>query len=185
MPTDFLCPCRCSMPLPKNDFPAFEFPAPDPCFNELRMSWVDISLTEIKAPAGQPTHGFSAIFCLYRRPLPRSFPLFPCLIPYTSQKSTRHRRRMLLFQSAHAYIGNKRKLLHLIGTAMASTGLDPLTSTFFDLFSGSGVVARFTRKRGFGLSPTTGNRRTNQQMLHQSERAVYQYGKSYRQQVLD
>lgn len=49
-----------------------------------------------------------------------------------------------------AYIGNKRKLLPLIFRAIEGTGL-PLSAqtSFFDVFSGSGVVSRFAKFVGF------------------------------------
>lgn len=45
------------------------------------------------------------------------------------------------------YIGNKRKLLPLIHEAVQKTGLR--SGTFFDVFSGSGVVARLAKLSGF------------------------------------
>ncbi|MCE5314133.1 MAG: DNA adenine methylase [Armatimonadota bacterium] len=45
------------------------------------------------------------------------------------------------------YIGNKRKLLSLIYEAICRTGLK--SGTFFDVFSGSGVVARLAKSAGF------------------------------------
>ena len=45
------------------------------------------------------------------------------------------------------YIGNKRKLLPLIGEAVYRTGLG--SGTFFDAFAGSGVVSRLAKARGF------------------------------------
>ena len=45
------------------------------------------------------------------------------------------------------YIGNKRKLLHLISTAVQSTGLS--NGVFLDLFSGSSVVSRLAKVLGF------------------------------------
>ena len=45
------------------------------------------------------------------------------------------------------YIGNKRKLLGLIGQAVEMTGLSG--GTFLDLFAGSGVVSRFAKVSGF------------------------------------
>jgi adenine-specific DNA-methyltransferase len=54
-----------------------------------------------------------------------------------------------VFHQLIPYIGNKRKLLRLIGDAIKATGADPKAATFLDLFSGSGVVARFAKKRGF------------------------------------
>ncbi|MCX8053500.1 MAG: DNA adenine methylase, partial [Armatimonadetes bacterium] len=45
------------------------------------------------------------------------------------------------------YIGNKRKLLPLIDTAVRLTGVS--RGTFVDLFAGSGVVSRLAKVRGF------------------------------------
>jgi len=45
------------------------------------------------------------------------------------------------------YIGNKRKLLPLIHAAISATGIH--SGTFYDAFSGSGVVARFAKTLGF------------------------------------
>ncbi|MDO8684189.1 MAG: DNA adenine methylase [Armatimonadota bacterium] len=45
------------------------------------------------------------------------------------------------------YIGNKRKLLPLIQTAIRSTG--PPSGVFLDLFSGSGVVSRLAKVMGY------------------------------------
>lgn len=45
------------------------------------------------------------------------------------------------------YIGNKRKLLGLIGEAIAETGVDG--GSFVDLFTGSTVVARYAKERNF------------------------------------
>ena len=53
-----------------------------------------------------------------------------------------------VFHQLIPYIGNKRKLLPLIERAIAASGLQPGDS-FVDLFSGSGVVARFAKARGF------------------------------------
>lgn len=48
-----------------------------------------------------------------------------------------------------AYIGNKRKLLPLIYKAIENAGISPNENVkFFDVFSGSGVVARFAKFLG-------------------------------------
>ena len=52
-----------------------------------------------------------------------------------------------VFHQLIPYIGNKRKLLPLIGRAVAASGIGPGDS-FVDLFSGSGVVARFAKSLG-------------------------------------
>lgn len=51
-----------------------------------------------------------------------------------------------LFSQLIPYIGNKRKLLHLIGQAVDSTGV--AGGTFVDLFAGSTVVSRWAKRRG-------------------------------------
>jgi adenine-specific DNA-methyltransferase len=53
-----------------------------------------------------------------------------------------------VFNQLIPYIGNKRKLLPLIARAVDASGLRP-GGSFVDLFSGSGVVARFAKTRGF------------------------------------
>lgn len=52
-----------------------------------------------------------------------------------------------VFSQLIPYIGNKRKLLHLIGEALDSTGVAS-SGTFVDLFTGSTVVARWGKRRG-------------------------------------
>ncbi len=52
-----------------------------------------------------------------------------------------------IFAQLIPYIGNKRKLLHLIGQAVEFTGLTG--GTFVDLFTGSTVVARWAKKANF------------------------------------
>ena len=53
-----------------------------------------------------------------------------------------------VFQQLIPYLGNKRKLLGLIGQAVTKTGVSP-SGTFLDLFAGSGVVSRWAKKQGF------------------------------------
>lgn len=45
------------------------------------------------------------------------------------------------------YIGNKRRLIPLIGQAIERTGID--SGVFFDVFSGSGVVSRLAKVLGY------------------------------------
>ncbi len=52
-----------------------------------------------------------------------------------------------VFHQLIPYIGNKRRLLDLIGGAMEAAGLRS-GDTFFDPFAGSGVVSRFAKRRG-------------------------------------
>jgi len=56
-----------------------------------------------------------------------------------------------IFNQLIPYIGNKRKLLDLIGKALGKTGVDPVAGTFIDLFTGSGVVSRYAKKTGFRI----------------------------------
>ena len=53
-----------------------------------------------------------------------------------------------VFHQLIPYIGNKRKLLGLIGQALALTSVEP-PATFLDLFAGSGVVSRMAKKMGY------------------------------------
>ncbi len=53
-----------------------------------------------------------------------------------------------VFHQLIPYLGNKRRLLDLIGRAVDAAGLRP-GATFLDLFAGSGVVSRFAKRRGF------------------------------------
>jgi len=57
------------------------------------------------------------------------------------------RTKEYVFSQLIPYIGNKRKLLHLIGEALRSTGCQG--GTFVDLFTGSTVVARWAKTAGF------------------------------------
>ena len=72
----------------------------------------------------------------------------------TTSKRVHHPRRHAavrtddyVFSQLIPYIGNKRKLLHLIGEAVRSTGCR--RGTFVDLFTGSTVVARWAKRQGF------------------------------------
>ncbi len=53
-----------------------------------------------------------------------------------------------VFHQLIPYIGNKRKLLGLIGRAIAATSVAP-PATVLDLFAGSGVVSRMAKKMGY------------------------------------
>lgn len=57
-----------------------------------------------------------------------------------------------VFHQLIPYIGNKRKLLRLIGSAIDATGLSPAQATFLDAFSGSTVVARYAKQLGFAVT---------------------------------
>lgn len=54
-----------------------------------------------------------------------------------------------VFAQLIPYIGNKRKLLGLIGRAMEMTGIP--AGRFVDFFAGSGVVSRFAKRAGFDV----------------------------------
>lgn len=56
-----------------------------------------------------------------------------------------------VFHQLIPYIGNKRKLLGLIGRAMDASRATPETHRFIDLFAGTGVVSRYARQRGFAV----------------------------------
>jgi adenine-specific DNA-methyltransferase len=68
---------------------------------------------------------------------------------YQRQKHAASKTDSYVFNQLIPYIGNKRKLLGLIGEAIKATGVDPDAASFLDFFSGSGVVARFAKKAGF------------------------------------
>lgn len=68
---------------------------------------------------------------------------------YKRTKHAASRTNSFVFNQLIPYIGNKRKLLGLIGEAIQRTGLNPAENIFIDLFSGSGVVARFAKEQGF------------------------------------
>lgn len=55
-----------------------------------------------------------------------------------------------VFSQLIPYLGNKRKLLPLIGQAVAQTGVTG--GLFVDFFAGSGVVARFAKRAGFRVA---------------------------------
>lgn len=68
---------------------------------------------------------------------------------YNRSQHAAVRTSSYIFNQLIPYIGNKRKLLRLIGQAIKATGLSPSTTTFLDLFAGSGVVARYAKQTGF------------------------------------
>jgi adenine-specific DNA-methyltransferase len=70
---------------------------------------------------------------------------------FVSRHSARHTDNFV-FSQLIPYLGNKRKLLHLIGAAIQATRLDPCQSTFLDAFSGSTVVSRSAKRLGFQVS---------------------------------
>ena len=66
---------------------------------------------------------------------------------YDRRKHAARSTDSYVFNQLIPYIGNKRKLLPLIGQAIDASGLQPGES-FVDLFAGSGVVARFAKAQG-------------------------------------
>jgi adenine-specific DNA-methyltransferase len=67
---------------------------------------------------------------------------------YERRRHTARATGDFVFNQLIPYIGNKRKLLPLIAQAIGASGLAP-GQGFVDLFSGSGVVARFAKAQGF------------------------------------
>lgn len=67
---------------------------------------------------------------------------------YEHGKHAAARTDEYLFSQLIPYIGNKRKLLDLIGQAIAQTGA-PAGATFVDFFAGSGIVSRLAKKLGY------------------------------------
>src|SRR3954463_2197883 len=66
---------------------------------------------------------------------------------YTSRRHAAVRTDDYVYAQLIPYLGNKRKLLPLIGRGLAATGCRG--GTFVDLFSGSTVVARYAKTLGF------------------------------------
>ena len=78
----------------------------------------------------------------------------------SSEPTVYHKRRHAarttdeyLFHQLVPYLGNKRRLLHLILEALESTGTlkrsDGRAPIFADFFAGSGVVSRLARQNGY------------------------------------
>ena len=67
---------------------------------------------------------------------------------YERRKHAARSTDSFIFNQLIPYIGNKRKLLPLIRQAIDASGVPP-GGSFVDLFSGSGVVARFAKELGF------------------------------------
>jgi adenine-specific DNA-methyltransferase len=67
---------------------------------------------------------------------------------YERADHSAYRTGEYVFHQLIPYIGNKRKLLGLINQAIAKTEASS-SSTFLDLFAGSGVVSRMAKKQGF------------------------------------
>jgi len=71
---------------------------------------------------------------------------------YRRSSHAASRTEDFVFHQLIPYIGNKRKLLRLIGESIAATGLDPTKSTFADAFAGTGVVSRYAKTLGFRVA---------------------------------
>jgi hypothetical protein len=67
---------------------------------------------------------------------------------YVKAKHVAARTSHFVFNQLIPYIGNKRKLLDLIQSALGHTRA-VAGSTFVDLFAGSGVVSRLAKTQGF------------------------------------
>lgn len=67
---------------------------------------------------------------------------------YDRRQHAARRTEHYVFNQLIPYIGNKRKLLPLIGRAIEASGLSS-GDAFVDLFAGSGVVARYAKTLGF------------------------------------
>jgi adenine-specific DNA-methyltransferase len=67
---------------------------------------------------------------------------------YERADHSAYRTGEYVFHQLIPYIGNKRKLLGLINQAITKTEASS-SSTFLDLFAGSGVVSRMAKKQGF------------------------------------
>ena len=77
-------------------------------------------------------------------PQPIEVPLAAC---YRARDHAAAHTTDYVFSQLIPYLGNKRKLLPLIGRAIAQTGV--IGGLFVDFFAGSGVVARFAKRAGF------------------------------------
>lgn len=71
-----------------------------------------------------------------------------CIPLYTPRRHSAVRTADFLYSQLIPYIGNKRKLLGLIGNSFPQSGGGE-RGVFLDLFSGSGVVARFAKTLGY------------------------------------
>lgn len=71
----------------------------------------------------------------------------PLTARYRAREHAAARTTDYVFSQLIPYLGNKRKLLPLIGQAVTQTGVTG--GLFVDFFAGSGVVARFAKQSGF------------------------------------
>ncbi|MEZ6035974.1 MAG: DNA adenine methylase [Planctomycetota bacterium] len=70
---------------------------------------------------------------------------------YVPQKHAARSTDDYVFHQLLPYLGSKRHLLELIGTALQATGCAPQRATFVDAFAGSGVVSRYAKTKGFAV----------------------------------
>lgn len=68
---------------------------------------------------------------------------------YVTRRHSAVRTTNYIFNQLIPYIGNKRKLLDLIGQALPDVPVGRERPVFLDLFSGSGVVARYAKNLGY------------------------------------
>lgn len=69
-------------------------------------------------------------------------------VNYTAKRHAAAHTSDFVFNQLIPYIGNKRKLLGLIGRALSHTGTSD-GAVFLDLFAGSGVVSRLAKTLGY------------------------------------
>ena len=67
---------------------------------------------------------------------------------YVTKRHAAVRTKHFVFNQLIPYIGNKPKLLDLIGQALAHTERAP-GAVFFDAFAGTGVVSRMAKTLGY------------------------------------
>lgn len=68
---------------------------------------------------------------------------------WNNRSHSAHLTKNFLFSQLIPYIGNKRKLLDLIQTAINKTETQPSKSIFIDCFAGTGVVSRLAKLLGY------------------------------------
>ena len=78
---------------------------------------------------------------------PPAAPSPSAISPYRARDHAAAHTTDYVFSQLIPYLGNKRKLLPLIGRAVAQTGVTGGLAV--DFFAGSGVVARFLKRAGF------------------------------------
>lgn len=73
--------------------------------------------------------------------------VLPAACRHVPREHAACRTEEYLYHQLIPYIGNKRKLLPLLGEALERTGI--AGGTFLDLFAGSGVVSRLAKRLGY------------------------------------